>query len=272
MVNLKEAFKREDGESGFDVLAQIKAVFKPKEGKYGESQAIVVQDLEDSKASCYMYLNKDFLTEGDKGSVFTFHKCKKSSYEKDGETKPSFNCHGGWSNGKAETHEKPGAKEPVATSEPLPTAAVVVDENKMTKGEWQKKDLLMARESVMKSATAIVAAQVAAGFVSKELDLMEYACRMADFFENYVYNGYKPKEEPAPVEPNSLEMEKRLAVIRMIQTAQNKYEIPLEEIMRFAVDKFGYFENLQDLDSDKLNKLLADIIDEKVLHRPKEAK
>lgn len=271
MVNLKEAFKREDGESGFDVLAQVKAVFKPKEGKYGESQAVIVQDLEDGKASCYMYLNKDFLTEADKGSVFTFHKCKKSSYEKDGETKPSFNCHGGWSSGKAEEHDKPKAvavkeETQVQVSEPA------VDENKMTKGEWQKKDLLMARESVMKSATAIVAAQVAAGFVSKELDLMEYACRMADFFENYVYNGYKPKEEAKPEEPNNLEMEKRLATIRMIQTAQNKYEIPLEEILRFAVDSFGYFENLQDLHSDKLNKLLADIIDEKVLHRPKEAK
>ena len=267
-MELKEVLKMNDGVKGLEVTAVIMKVFEPKshpEGKFGpwKSQMVIVRDIMDSKSQCIVSLKKGFLGDDAKGSVYVFTNCERDSYEKEdneGVTKKydKINCNGEAVVAKKE--QKTTVDNPHNTSGG-PTVKAV---------DWDKKELIIARESVLKSATAIVAAQIQAGTLQKDIDIMEYSCRMADFFENFIYNGYNKIAEAKEIkeEIDKSELDKRLAIIKHIQSAQTRYTMPLEEVMALACKVAKkQVETLQEVSCEGLEEMLKIIIDTKVLKK-----
>jgi len=267
MNSLKEAIAREDGESGFSVIAQVKNVYdkQTRQGNYGEytTQNIIVQDVEDNSVTCQIGLTKSFVDEGAKGSIFTFKSCKKRSYKnKAGAIVPNIDCKElalGVGEAKAEATDKP---------KPLPSALLP----SAPKVDWDKKDLMIARESALKSAATIISAQIQASLVDKDINMLEYAVRMSDFFVSFIYDGKvkKPQEGTEAENAKAHDLEKRLAIIKTIQAAQTRYGLNIEAVMEVVNNKFGRenkVELLQELDCEQLNEILIELINTKALKK-----
>jgi len=279
-MQVSKALELDNGIKGIEVTGVVKRVFeiKPMTGPNGpwKTQNVVFMDSIDNSITVMVSLRKGFLADTDKGAVITLPDCERGSYPKtnksDGsiETVNKLDCKGipkrGGGGGTAvATPPSPGmAQKP--TPPPVPgTIKPNVD--------WDKKDLLIARESAFKSAATIIAAQIQVGAIAQGIDIMEYAARMSDFFVQVIYGGYVKKEpEVAKVtETTEEEMEKRYSIIKMLQTSQSRYNVSLEEIMTIANERFskecGAITELQQLNHDKLEMLLKEIVDTKALHK-----
>ncbi len=266
MSGLKAAMAREEGEAGFSVIAQIKTVYDKKtlQGTYGEYsvQNIIAQDIEDNSVSCQFGLSKMFLDKDAVGSIFTFKNCKKKSYKstKTGAMVPNFECKE-FSEGASEVKAAVAAQ--VARHQAAPTVYPSAP-----KVDWDKKDLMIARESALKSAATIISAQIQASLVNKDINMIEYSMRMAEFFVKFIYDGVTK----APVETEEIEvkedLDKKLSIIKTIQAAQTRYGLNITNILEIVKNKFGLeVDLLQDLSCGQLNELLVIIINTKALKK-----
>jgi len=264
-MNLAEVLTMQDDISGIELTAKVKKALQPKtfEGARGDftTQGVVIQDLQNPKVECFISLGEKqgFMTSGHEGKTAIFTKCKKTSYTKDGEVKPKIECHGAFTMSLGAGDTPIPAARPQKTLGPNPPSPAPAPEKKV---DWDKKDLLMARESAVKSASTIIAAQIQAGLLDKSIDLSEYAMRMGEFFANYFYNGAPSKEQEEIAKAISKEdEEEQFKVIRQLQSFWEKYEVSPTKIIELINEKYKKnYEVLQHFTVLELKEFMGEFV------------
>lgn len=255
-MELSEVVILPDGLQGIELTAKIEKVYEVKKislktGKDFNIQNLLISDRKDENIKCVIGIGREFVTSSVEGSLAVFLKCKKGSYVKDGETRVNIKCMG--------EHSLLVEEAKTETREPVRSATEPA--GKMSKGDWIKTNLQIARQSSLERATDLITCLINNKIFPEGVDVYEFAKLRAEEFVRFVYNGHLEKEEDkiSGNDGQGDEVIKR-EKINLIKKAQIKYKIPDESLAKMLFAAFKVMD-MAELSYFQLNDFLAHIVD-----------